>query len=288
MQTDFVRLTAEVQTALAHQHAASAAARGPPSDPAASPHIVFASRFPSSCVARRPFFFASRFPFNCVARHLVFASRFPSSCVARRPFFASRSASAASRCSPAQSGPPRGFDSRIVSSLPPLFQEFRGKRFALLWRGSRDGFGARDFHGRCYGRANTLTLILGTGGNVFGGFTPLECQSRVPKTKSDSSNGFKCDKSLESFLFTLKNTHSIPARKFALMVQNKVFAICCDSSFGPVFGGMGVRGNCNAKTRSWTCLSTTHTNDTGPKGNTVFTGSYNFQVREIEVFEITG
>jgi hypothetical protein len=39
------------------------------------------------------------------------------------------------------------FDSRIISSFPPLFDEFRGKRFLLLWRGSRDGFGARNFHG---------------------------------------------------------------------------------------------------------------------------------------------
>jgi hypothetical protein len=33
-------------------------------------------------------------------------------------------------------------DSRVVSSFPPLFDEFRGKRFGLLWRGSRDGFRA--------------------------------------------------------------------------------------------------------------------------------------------------
>jgi chromosome segregation ATPase len=65
-------------------------------------------------------------------------------------------------------------DSRVVSSFPPLFDEFRPKRFVLLWRGSRDGFGARDFHGRCDGHANTLMLLCDTSGNVFGGFTPLQ------------------------------------------------------------------------------------------------------------------
>jgi hypothetical protein len=104
---------------------------------------------------------------------------------------------------------PPPFDSLIVSSLPPLLAEFRGKRFALLWRGSRDGFHARDFHGRCGGRANTLTLILDTDGNVFGGFTPLEWDS-------ESYLNYKCDDSLKSFLFTLKNPHNMPARKFAL------------------------------------------------------------------------
>jgi hypothetical protein len=159
--------------------------------------------------------------------------------------------------------------------LPPLFDEFCGKRFALLWRGSRDGFGARGFHGRCDGRANTLTLILDTRGNVFGGFTPLQWES---------SNSYKCDDSLKSFLFTLKNPHNIPARKFALMADRKQNAIDCESSCGPAFGGMHVSENCNANTRSWTQLGSTYTNDTGLDGRTVFTGSEDFQVREIEVF----
>jgi hypothetical protein len=38
---------------------------------------------------------------------------------------------------------------------------------------------------------------------------------------------------------------------------------------------------------SWTSLGRAYTNDTGLDGKTVFTGSQCFQVREIEVFEIT-
>jgi hypothetical protein len=51
---------------------------------------------------------------------------------------------------------------------PALFAEFRGKGFTLLWRGSRDGFGARDFHGRCGGHVSTLTLIQNTGETFSG------------------------------------------------------------------------------------------------------------------------
>jgi hypothetical protein len=54
----------------------------------------------------------------------------------------------------------------IVPQCPPLFEEFRAKRFNLLWRGSRDGFGAKEFHHHCDGRANTLTLIVDTYGDV--------------------------------------------------------------------------------------------------------------------------
>jgi hypothetical protein len=95
------------------------------------------------------------------------------------PELSSSSRRAVASTEAGQPVPAGWLDSLIVSSILPLFDEFRGKRFVLLWRGSRDGFSARDFHERCDGRANTLTLILDSGGNVFGGFTPLEWESRV-------------------------------------------------------------------------------------------------------------
>jgi outer membrane murein-binding lipoprotein Lpp len=73
--------------------------------------------------------------------------------------------------SPAPSQPPPvpSFDSRIISDFPEIFAEFRGKQFVILCRGSRDGFKAKEFHRRCDGHANTLTVILDTKGNIFGG-----------------------------------------------------------------------------------------------------------------------
>jgi hypothetical protein len=83
---------------------------------------------------------------------------------------------------------PRGvIESLIVSDFPPLFDEFWDRKLELLWRGSRDGFGAHDFHSRCDGHTDTLTLIVTTasvcddGGFVFGGFTRVEWESIVPE-----------------------------------------------------------------------------------------------------------
>jgi hypothetical protein len=101
------------------------------------------------------------------------------------------------------------------------------------------------------------------------------------------SDKYKCVNSLKSFLFTLKNRHNTPARRFALKAEKKQRAIYCDSRDGPYFGGIHVCDNCNAHTDSWTSLGFVSTNDTGLDGKTVFTGSHNFKVREIEVFEIT-
>jgi hypothetical protein len=126
---------------------------------------------------------------------------------------------------PASPQAPAGFASLIVADFPALFAEFGGKRFTLLWRGSRDGFRAKNFHGRCDGHANTLTLILDTEGNIFGGFTPLEWESRKYDRESSRAllrdNCLKPDPSVKSFLFTLKHPHNFPARKFALKAERK-------------------------------------------------------------------
>jgi hypothetical protein len=86
----------------------------------------------------------------------------------------------------------------IVSDFPEIFAEFRGKQFTLLWRGSRDGFGAFDFHSRCDGHANTLTVILDTNGSIFERFTMVEWESRLWNGNfGDENSCFKADSSLQ-------------------------------------------------------------------------------------------
>jgi hypothetical protein len=173
-------------------------------------------------------------------------------------------------------------DSLIVSDCPLIEQEFSDKDAKLLWRGSRDGFGANEFRRRCDGRANTLTLIVDTDGNVFGGFTPVEWESLNGKYKGDDS--------LRSFLFTLRNPHGVPPRKFALRAEKKQFAISCKSTRSPVFPGcIVVSDNCNANSDSYTHIGTrwsdrVYSNDTDFEY--FLTGAEEFTVKEIEVFEI--
>jgi uncharacterized protein YdcH (DUF465 family) len=180
------------------------------------------------------------------------------------------------------------FDSRIISQFPEIFTEFRWNRFSLLWRGSRDGFEAKEFHRRCDGHANTLTVILDTKGNIFGGFTPVKWESREWNRQENGKNCLKADESLKSFLFTLKNPHNFPARRFALKAESKHAAILCHSESGPIFaGGIFVHADCNSIAHNSTQLGNCYTNDTGLDKGIFFTGSPTFQVKEIEVFEIT-
>jgi hypothetical protein len=193
-------------------------------------------------------------------------------------------------------------DSTIVTNFPAIFDEFRGKRFSLLWRGGRDGFGAKDFHRRCDWHANTLTLIEDTDGNIFGGFMPSGWESDnysgpeppepVPEEGTDWC--LPPDGRLKSFIFTLKNPHDVLPQRFAVGSN----WAATQSSYGPVFqgafGAIWVYDNCNANTNSWArlklkyiSLDPFHTIHTALDGSKLFTGSEKFQVKEIEVFEIT-
>jgi hypothetical protein len=130
-------------------------------------------------------------------------------------------------------------------------------------------------------------MILDTKGNIFGGFTPV-------KWESSESGKDKADNSLKSFLFTLKNPHNIPAKRFALRAEKKNRAIYCASTCGPCFGGysggrsIAVEDGCNmAATNHTRFFGDAYTNDTGLDNEIVFTGSATFKVDEIQVFEIT-
>jgi hypothetical protein len=89
---------------------------------------------------------------------------------------------------------PVGFSSAILTAFPPIFDKFKSKQFSLLWRGNRDGFRAHAFHERCDGHENTLTIVLDTKDNVFGGFTPVSWESRTEDL-------LKSDRSFQSFIF---------------------------------------------------------------------------------------
>jgi hypothetical protein len=122
-------------------------------------------------------------------------------------------------------------------------------------------------------------VILDTKGDVFGGFTPAKWESKSYHAKADDN--------LKSFLFTLKNPHNIPARRFMLNTETKHEAINCIHGYGPCFYGLAVSENCNTNTSSYTYLGGVYINDTGLAEDIVLAGAANFQVKEIEVFEIT-
>jgi hypothetical protein len=172
---------------------------------------------------------------------------------------------------------PPAVDSKIISAVPQIFCALRGQALRLLYRGSRDGFEASAFHGRCDGHPNTITLICSTTGCIFGGYTPLAWNSR---------NGYVPDPSEKTFIFTLKNPHNLPARIYKL--KDAQYAINDQAQYGPTFGcnAVYVCDKCQSSTSSYSNVNIHYVNDTGIQGLQVLTGAKNFTVKEIEVFEV--
>jgi hypothetical protein len=120
---------------------------------------------------------------------------------------------------------------------------------------------------------------MDTKGNIFGGFTPEEWESGMWHPIMDPTQS--------SFLFTPKNPHNIPAKKFILNPSGREPAIVCDSGWGPCFADIVVTGNCNATIDNYTIgFGSSYINDTGIERSIFFTGFWHFTVKEIEVFEI--
>jgi hypothetical protein len=165
-------------------------------------------------------------------------------------------------------------DSRIVPHFARPFVQFRDNRFVLLWRGSHDGFAARDFHSRCDDHTSTFTLILDTTGNICGGLTPVEWEF--------CSGKYKCDNTLTPVLFALKKPHKTPAIAFALQPERRESAIYPSPSYCLTFGvglDLSVSSQCNTNARSSTSrFGSTDTNNSGVANDKLFTGSSQFKV----------
>jgi len=72
---------------------------------------------------------------------------------------------------------------------------------SLLYRGSRDGFKAKNFHDCCDNKGATLTLVKGEDGRVFGGYTDISWTCPKGQTRRGGKGN--------SFLFTFDDKRKL-------------------------------------------------------------------------------
>jgi hypothetical protein len=170
-------------------------------------------------------------------------------------------------------------DERQMSELIDLCEFSPNDKWSLLYRGTRDGFGAKDFHSKCDGHSNTLTIFKAKESKfVFGGFTTVSW---------DKSGYFKPDSN--AFLFSLTNKDNQPV-KMKIKPNQHVWAICCDSSSGPIFGDdIVIENNSNTTMDSSSYLGFIYKHPQYAYGTneaqSFLAGSFNFQSDEIEVYQ---
>ena len=103
------------------------------------------------------------------------------------------------------------------------------KNYELIFRASRDGYKAEDFHKKCDWKGNTVTFIVTKSGRIFGGFTDVSWDSE--SDAKEGSNGF---------IFSLDN------REIYYNINLK-FNIRCIKDYGPIFGNfdLSISNNSN-------------------------------------------
>lgn len=142
------------------------------------------------------------------------------------------------------------------------------QKWKLLYRASRDGFSAADFHSRCDDKKNTLTIIKTTSGCVFGGFTEKDW------------SGNEVDKyDANAFIFSFINKEDKPMK---IKCKSPSYAIYCSSGCGPVFGTGHDIYVCNNSNTNFGSYSIPESYPI--KSDTFLAGSNDFLVADIEVY----
>ena len=141
----------------------------------------------------------------------------------------------------------------------------------LLYRATRDGDLAKNFHEKCDNKGPTLTICKEkASGNIFGGYTEAEWDSKYKHTENDKN----------AFIY------SITYNKI-FVTKNIDNSIGCNPDFGPIFGFGGdltIYNNCllSSSNNMWTEQKTYF-----DKKFEINNGHKNFQLDELEVYLIT-
>ena len=165
----------------------------------------------------------------------------------------------------------------LRSFLPSDFTEMR-LRFKLLYRGSRDGMTATDFHRMCDGKDNTLSVIKDTNGNVFGGF--------ADKAWGTQSQWIKSEK---SFLFSLKSSWEKEVTKFPVNTRDQ-HSLYHEASYMCAFGNgdLHVVASSNYGNACSMNIGTSYQNPSRAHSHHYGNSCHrNFQLNEIEVYQVS-
>eukprot|EP00986_Skeletonema_menzelii_P002384 scaffold647_cov150-Skeletonema_menzelii.AAC.31 len=151
-----------------------------------------------------------------------------------------------------------------------------GGELGLLYRSSRDGQSGSAFHSKCDNKGPTFVIIETAEGGVIGGYT---------NTAWKQSSGWAFAN--KAFLFALSGFGLSSPCKMKLKKEDDEHAIYNDSSLGPCFGsGVDMQvSDSTLKIYSFDTALTVSTYKRWPSKQ--LTGSKNYNIKEVEVFQVT-
>jgi hypothetical protein len=151
------------------------------------------------------------------------------------------------------------------------------KQPKLLYRASRDGWAAADFHRLCDGKGATITVVKSSAGYIFGGYTDVAWGGDA---------GYKS--SSVSYLYSLKDDAGIGPVKMSIMRDLTAYAVYHDETNGPMFGqgnDLHIATNENKVFGSMSYIGgNTYELPANCSDESFLTGADDFTVKEYEVF----
>jgi len=177
-------------------------------------------------------------------------------------------------------------DRTLRYQLDELCEFPKDREWKLIYKASRDGFKASDFHSKCDFQSGTLTVIKSESGNVFGGFTEKAWLSFLRNEE------FVADPS--AFIFSLVNKDKNP---FKVNCSNDgQYGIFNAEKYGPVFGGDGKKlrdiviiSDSNRLNKSYTDFGYAYQHPDYQretvKAKSILAGSFEFHIDEIEIYK---
>lgn len=180
-------------------------------------------------------------------------------------------------------------DGQIMRIMNKENQNFNGKEndflFKLVYRGTRDGDSAQVFHKRCDKIGQNITLVKTGKDKIFGGFT--KCNWEIPEKylkemeEDDTKSGIRKEDEY-SFCFTLGSNKKV----YKHYQEGEKDAIFCSPKFGPTFcSNIFAINNKFLKNGGYSTKKETSCFD-GQNEDYELTGEKNFEIKELEVYEI--
>ena len=150
-------------------------------------------------------------------------------------------------------------------------------KWRLIFKATKNGFSADNFHKRCDGFEGTLTVINTVDSFIFGGYT---------EALWSHSDTFKED--MNAFLFSLVNKENSPIKIDCFKKKHDIF---CHSDYGPTFGDghdIFIENKCDKFFNSYLNLGECYRHPKYGYGSveaeSFMGGSIKFQISDIEVY----
>ena len=152
--------------------------------------------------------------------------------------------------------------------------------FKLVYRASRDGDSAEEFHKRCNDIGANIILVKTDKNIKFGGFTNFDWDIPNKETTIKNPEDGVEKEDEKSFCFSLS------LNKIYLHNNVKKGAIFCCEKYGPTFSANIFSIYDNMLSRGDYCGKMENSNFVGQEVDYEISGEEKFNIKELEVFEV--